>query len=219
MKTNSQNYNANFVKRNAKKIKKEQNIPYYEALNLSSQNIGYNNYKHFLNKTEKESKKTPLKENKNPYRNLFVCAINQLIERNHISLNLDNVDENNENGHIFIKIFGHNSVVIWENIGFGELRISVWLKYNHNKHPQAYLEGNQKEKFKLTEPLANRKHYPKFVGVVASCWLERRTGKYIQGVKREGIFDIYTRKSELKFLKEQLELKPKGYEISGRFHI
>ncbi len=155
-------------------------------------------------------------EKRNPYRNLLVGAVNALIEENHISLKLDK--EKDEQGYIFHNLFGYNSVIIWRNIEFGELHISVWWKYNHDKHPQANLKGIEKECFGLSKPLANRSHYRKFVGVVASCWLERKKGKYIQGTNERCIFDIYTRKGELKSLKELPILKPKGYKVSGSFH-
>jgi len=117
--------------------------------------------------------------------------VNKLIEQNYISLNFEDVNEENEEGHIACRIFRYNSVIIWRNIGFGELHISIWWKYNHNNHPQANLKGNQKENFNLSQPLANRNQYRKFVGVTASCWLERKRGKYIQGTNRESIFDTY----------------------------
>ena len=224
MKLSSNKHNIEYIKRLAKNIKKEQNLSHNQALNLTVKKLGFNNWKHFLKESGKSnnnlSPKEPIEgEIRDPYRNLLVASVNKLIEQNYISLNLEGVNEENEVGHIICEIFGYNSVIIWRNIGFGELHISIWWKYNHNNHPQANLKGNQKENFNLSQPLANRNHYPKFVGVVASCWLERKQGKYIQGVNRESIFDVYTRKGELEHLKELPIIKPKGYEISGPFRF
>lgn len=227
MKLNSNKHTAQYVKRLAKKIKKEQNIPHHQALDKAAQSIGFSNWKHFLNEAEKvvststpinntQSKPSGTSKKRDPYRNLLVEAINVLVENNHISLDLDEVDEYNEFGYVFHELFGYNSVISWSNIGLGELRISVWWKYNHGKHPQANLEGRAREKFLSTEPLAKRSHYRKFVGVVASCWLERDTGKYIQGKKRRGIFNTYTRKGELEALRKLKTAIPKGYKDSGR---
>lgn len=230
MKQKTNEHNVEYIKRLAKKIKREQNITHHQALEIAAVNLGFSNWKHFLrnareninNLSSKDNIAVqPLLENKknDPYRNLLVAAVNKLIEEKHISLILEDVNEEREKGHIFLELFKHNSVIIWRNIGFGELSISVWWKYDHSKHPQANLEGSYRESFRSSEPLANKSHYRKFVGVAASCWLERLTGKYIQGKNRRGIFDIYTRKGELEILKELPIQKPKGYEISGRFHL
>lgn len=51
---------------------------------------------------------------------------------------------------------------------------------------------NRRERFTGTSPLAKIQHYKKIVGVTASVWLERKTGKFIQGKDKERIYDIYT---------------------------
>ncbi len=230
MKQKINGHNVEYVKRLAKKIKREQDITHHQALEIAAVNLGFSNWKHFLRNTRGNLNNLPSKDNiqvkplsenrkNDPYRNLLAAAVNKLIEEKYISLILENVNEEQEKGHIFLELFKHNSVIIWRNIGFGELSISVWWKYDHRKHPQANLEGRYKENFNSSKPLANKSHYKKLVGVTASCWLERITGKYIQGKNRRGLFDIYTRKGELEVLKELPTQKPKGYEISGLFHI
>lgn len=230
MKQKINEHNVEYVKRLAKKIKREQNITHHQALEVAAVNLGFSNWKHFLRNAEENINNLssndniavkPLSEKRknDPYRNLLVAAVNKLIEEKYISLILGNVNEEQEKGHIFLELFEHNSVIIWRNIGYGELSISVWWKYDHSKHPQANLDGSYRENFNLSKSLANKSHYRKFVGVTASCWLERMTGKYIQGKNRRGLFDIYTRKGELEILKELPLQKPKGYDISGHFHI
>ncbi|MBX3165400.1 MAG: hypothetical protein KF900_13075 [Bacteroidetes bacterium] len=232
MKQIAKAHNVEYLKRLAKTIKKQQNITHQQALDIVAVDKGFNNWKHFLqNAKEKSSKQSSkndivvksLSENEkvNPYRNLLVAAINELIDGNHISLNpifANTEQEIQERGHIFLNLFGQPSVILWSNRGFEELLISVWWKYDHNKHPQANLKGNSKENFSLPRPLAKRQLYKRFVGVIVTCYLERKTGKYIQGKNREHI-TTYIRKGELDGLNKIPIQKPKGYKISGPFHL
>lgn len=154
----------------------------------------------------------------NPYRKLLIDAVNELLTRNLISLDAS-IDRGKEDGHIFLDILGYPSVVLWSDIGYEELRISVWWKYNHSLHPQANLTGDHKEKFNCSSPLANRLHFKKFVGITASGWLERKEGKYLQGRNYGGIVDLYTRKGEKDELQKVPAPKPKGFQIEGKVHI
>lgn len=158
-------------------------------------------------------------ERTDPYKNLLVAAINKLIEEKYISLDLEGVNELEENGHVFVEIFEQKSVILWSNRGFGELYISVWWKYNHSKHPQANLGGKSKENFRLSHPLAKRFHYREFVGVVASCWLERKNSKHIQGERGEYITVYYSRRGEKEILLEVPKQEPNGFETSGPFYF
>ncbi|WP_179353810.1 hypothetical protein [Winogradskyella vidalii] len=75
MKKNVNKHNVDYVKRLAKKLKKEQNISHHEALNLTVEKFGFNNWKHFLNEN-KESIET---KKHNPYDKLSIVDINKLI--------------------------------------------------------------------------------------------------------------------------------------------
>lgn len=154
-----------------------------------------------------------------PHRKLLILGTNILLERKLISLKADEDDYGTENqkGHIFVDIENNLSVVLWENIGFSELRISVWWKYNHDKHPQANLSGNARENFRTSEPLAKRSKYRDFVGVTVSGWLERRTGKYLMGKGRRGLTGLYTRKDDKLELEKLPIPKPNGYLPEGKF--
>lgn len=224
-----------FLKRQAKKIKKDQNISHVQALNVAAIEAGFNNYTHFLNnrktvtlvqKSRIESK-TALpsipKSSKNqldPYRNLLIAGTNELLKRDLISL--ESLKDNSvykEDGYLLTTIFNFSSVVLWQKIGYEEVRISVWWKYDHSFHPQAELTGNSREKFTMSSPLAKRSKYKKFVGITASAWLERKTGKYIMGKQREGIFDLYTRKGEKMILETMPQQKPEEYQVEGKFYF
>jgi hypothetical protein len=125
---------------------------------------------------------------------------------------------NEDTSHIETTIAGESAIIAWSGIGFGEVRISVWWKYDHRRHPQANLTSRYREGFRTTSPLAKRRDYPKFVGVICSAWLERRDGKYLQGRGSQHIFETYARKGELELLKRLPNPRPQGYELEGRVH-
>lgn len=160
----------------------------------------------------------PLKTDMNPYRKLLVLGLNELVSRGLLSLNWDG-KPSEATPHIETSIAGFNSIVSWSDAGFGEVRISVWWKYDHSQHPQANLTGSFKESFSSPSPKANKKHYPKFVGVVCSAWLERDKGKYLQGSGNDHLLERYTRKEELEQLKRLPNPVPLGFEPEGRFHM
>ncbi|MEZ9821166.1 hypothetical protein AB4238_11210 [Shewanella sp. 10N.286.45.A1] len=160
----------------------------------------------------------PSNKNINPYRKLLSLGINELLIQRKFSLNW-NESTKDGSGYIEALIAGHNSVIQWRDVGHGELQISIWWKYQHENHPQAYLEGRQKEEFTTPSPLANRKHYSKFVGVVCSGWLERQTSAYLQGHGNSYLTDIYTRRGELEELKKLVIPAPFGFNLEGKFFL
>jgi hypothetical protein len=229
-------HTAAFLKRQAKNIKKTQGVSHKNALDQAAINAGFHNWSHFINLSN-----SPVGDNKrnllggkelstvnltqkngvseiNPHRKLLIAATNELLNRNLISLNASK-DSTEESGHAFLEIFEHPSVVMWDDIGFEELRISVWWKYNHLLHPQANLTGNFRENFNCASPLAKRNHFKKFVGITASGWLERKVGKYLQGKGDRGIFEIYTRKGEKAELEKMPIPEPNGFKMEGRVHM
>lgn len=232
-------HTAAFLKRKAKNIKKLQQVPHDKALNLAAISVGFSNWKDFVNQakasanTKKESvdnfdqfkESTSMPEvyvgNKmNPYRKLLIAATNELLDRGLITLNgKGGAYSHAEDGHLFLDLFGYPSVVLWSDIGFEELRITVWWKYNHALHPQANLSGNAQEKFSMSSPLASRHLYKNFVGLTVSAWLERRTGKHLQGKNQDSLFDIYTRKGEKTALEKLHCPKPKGFLAEGKFFM
>ena len=159
-----------------------------------------------------------LETDMNPYRKLLVLGLNELLARGLLSLEWDG-KSNEETAHIEAVIAGHNTIVTWSGIGHGEVRISVWWKYDHSNHPQANSPGNARETFSGNSPLARRKHFPKFVGAVCSAWLERQEGKYLQGIGTRALIELYVRKGDLDFLKKLPNPVPKGYQPEGRFHM
>lgn len=222
-------YTAEYVKRQAKKIKKEFNIPYLQALDKAASIIGFNNWKHFLNSKSAASPiknsvpKTALtlenqssKKTFNPYRNLLVAGTNELLNKKLIYL--DSSKNHQEDGYLFTSLFDFPSVVIWRSISHQEILISVWWKYDHSLHPQAELSGRSRENFTMSTPLAERKDYKKFVGVTASAWMERKEGKFLQGEGKSKLVDIYTRQGEKNALEKMSYQEPNGYQSEGKFY-
>lgn len=150
----------------------------------------------------------------NPHRKLLVLGLNELLGQRLVSLDREGADQ----GHVFANIGGAPSVVSWVEIGHDELRLSVWWKYDHGRHPQANLSGREREEFHTSYPLAKPQRFPEFVGVTVSGWLERRTGKHLQGYDADGLFDKYTRRGELAHLNALPVPKAKGYLTEGPVH-
>ena len=153
-----------------------------------------------------------------PLRKLLILGANHLLSTGAVSLDAHDGSKQ-KSGHIFADIAGRPSVILWHDIGHEEMRISVWWDYDHAHHPQANKEGNFREQFHTSAPLAKRQHYPKFVGAVASGWLERATGKYLQGEGIKGIFDRYVRRDRASELAELATPTPTGFRAEGRVHM
>lgn len=153
-----------------------------------------------------------------PLRNLLVIAVNHLVSNHMIELEIGNDGEEIQ-GHTFTTIAGKNAVINWQGINCDEIRVSVWWDYDHSNHPQANLEGSYRETFCLSKPLAKSQHYPKFIGAMVSGWIERKTGKYLQGIDSEGLYDKYTRRSSKLSLEKIPRADGIGFKTSGKFFL
>ena len=148
-----------------------------------------------------------------PLRKLMVLALNDLVGRGLVSL----ADRDGESGHVVAEIAGRSSMVLWRDIGFGELILSVWWDYDHSRHPQADLDGAARERFQTPSPLAKRQHYRRFVGATVSGWIERRTGLHIQGTGGRCLFGVYARRGARQVLAAIPDPVPAGFAPTGRF--
>lgn len=236
MKQEIKNNTDAYVKRQAKKIKKEQDITHIQALDLAAMKAGFANFKNFQNnlktgnasnRNSKDDKviskdRNPFLQKKvlDPYRNLLVAGINELLKNKLISLeSSENKHTNDEKGHFFADVLGFPSVVKWRDISFGELEISVWWKYDHSKHPQAEHTGRSRENFNNTSPLARRELFKNFVGVTVTGWFERDKGKHLMGENRECFVDIYTRKGEKSALEKIPTQLASGFAPEGKLYF
>ena len=154
------------------------------------------------------------------FRKLLVAGVNEALAQGKFSLNVSGSDARvEEQGHFFTQIGGYPSVVLWSDIGFGELRVSVWWNYDHSKHPQSNAKGNALEQFILDSPLAKRARYPDFVGAFACGWLERKAGKYLQGEGKGGIYKSYIRKDMKVALNDMPVPVAQGFKPQGQVHF
>lgn len=153
----------------------------------------------------------------NVYRKLLVLGINELLRQEAIKFEYTEEESRGDGGHITATIAGETSKVMWVPIGSGELRVSVWWKFDINYHPQAELAGDSRERFSTASPLAKSKHYPKFVCATASGWLERQSGRYLMGKGSERIFETYMRRGEKLALEKIAKPIPTGYKAEGGF--
>ena len=157
----------------------------------------------------------------NIHRKIIILGINEIVRRELISLNVkgDHMPDEKEFGHIFADLAGVPSVILWQNIGHDELRVSVWWNYDHSKHPQADSFGNAKEQFLTPSPVAKEQHYRKFVGATVTAWLERKKGLYIHGTGKKGLTETYMRQSDKGQLQALPTPVPQGYRAEGKFHM
>lgn len=209
------------LKQDAKALARTTCVPLHEALDEVAKANGMTcGWSQAIHSTQKHlaSSSRRIQTDLNPYRKLLVLGLNELLEKRLISLDWDGKSVVAA-GHIETIVAGHQSIVLWSDAGFGEIRMSVWWKYDHSQHPQANYEGNSRERFSTASPLAKRQHYPKFVGVVCSAWLERDTGNYLQGNGQSHIIEKYARRGELDILKKIPNPEPLGYQAQGRFHM
>jgi len=162
-----------------------------------------------------------------PYRNLMVLATNYLVENKLIGLQLPHnyyerrlkSTEVVEKGHVIVKLAGRNTIINWHDIGYGEIRISVWWDYEHLNHPQANFEPPYKEQFHTRMPLAKRSRFKDFVGVTCTVDLERKDGTYLMGYGREKLNSIYTRRGAFDALNQIPHTQPNGYDAEGKFRL
>lgn len=215
-------HNIAYLRRLARAQKKEHGITHHESLDKIARNLGYKNWKHLLHENVDKNivpiTSPDMLEQCSPfdsYKKLLIASVNELLDSQLISLEPKFSNPAEEKGFVFVSLFGEPSVIIWSNRGFDELFISVWWKYDREK----FLKLNKTESYTVSKPLVSKSHYNKFVGVVMSCWLERREGKYLQINKPRHISNLYVRRGELENIKKLPPQNPKGYAASGAFHI
>ena len=146
--------------------------------------------------------------------NLVVAAINMLIDRSLITWSPIHLLPP-EHGHIAVELAGQPSAIVWHDVGYGELSISVWWKFDYEVYSRL---TSSIASFATTMPAVSRAKYSQFVGATASIWFERKDGFFIQGTPAR-LFDVYTRKGVEKELSELPWEEPRGFKISGNYYL
>ena len=93
---------------------------------------------------------------------VFGYALNELIDQGCVNLQV----HDNGSGNIQCRLAGKPSVVIWRTSRDGDLKLTVWLDYYHDRNP-----NGKKEKFKSAIPKSNKKSFYRFVGLIGSAVL------------------------------------------------
>ncbi len=148
----------------------------------------------------------------NPYRKLFVLALNHLLENKIFDLDW-NVSSSHDNGFAEANIAGKYTVINWHDHGHGEVYLTVWWNYDISKDPRS------KERNEFQYPPAHKSRYSEFVSIVASIYLERKDGKWLQGRGSDYINKTYTRKGDLEILKAIPDPTPNGFLAEGKFYF
>ena len=146
-----------------------------------------------------------------PLRRLAAHGLNFLLERGLVSA----TPGDDEVGHVAARIADRASMVLWRDVGCGELRLSVWWDLDLARHPQA--SGHSREPFTCASPFARRGCFPSFIGATVSCWVERRAGFWLQGKGSNSLFERYTRRSSRAALHAVPDPTPLGFKAEGRF--
>ncbi len=109
--------------------------------------------------------------------NLVVAAINMLIDRSLITWSPIHLLPP-EHGHIVVELAGQPSAIVWHDVGYGELSISVWWKFDYEVYSRL---ASSITNFATTRPAVSRAKYSQFVGATASIWFERKDGFLSRG--------------------------------------
>ncbi|HGW6106098.1 TPA: hypothetical protein ACNIQM_004296 [Citrobacter werkmanii] len=144
---------------------------------------------------------------------LMVIALNHAINAGAIDLD-GKSDETKRRSRLEFTIGDRPTVINWFDAGYDELRVSVWWDYRpdlmptwRNKHIGRFIFG--------TSPGVSRRFFNHILGACGSCYLERRTGKFIIGDEGNQFFDMYVRENTVHVISQIPDEKPQGYELSG----
>ncbi|MFA0630287.1 hypothetical protein AB4589_21350 [Vibrio sp. 10N.222.49.A3] len=173
-------------------------------------------------------------------------ALNKLLDEKRVSLNpISEIKE----GFLECRLLGKNTIILWTDAGYSEIRLSVWWNFDKRHHPQhpdggfkgkilpeeisdddyfhlvmqnkevIHSSSNTIERYNCSTPLAKPQSYKKFVGVMCSTWVERKQGQYLQLSNDHKPHDSYIRNSDREALTTIPDCIPKGFSLTGRFHF
>jgi len=158
-----------------------------------------------------------LNQTEDPYRNLLIHAVNQILERDLIKLDFDKSYKEMEkpsnqvltSGFIETHLFDFKSVINWYGYEPYALRVSVWWKYDKHNHLL-----HEEDSFLGMQPRKGTQSFREIVGVTCSTEFNRYKN-YLIGSKRDEIHTPYTRRGEFTNLKSLPKAIAKGYDAEG----
>lgn len=196
-----------------------------------------------LNNQNTHVKNASLKTVRIARQHLLGHALNILIDKKLIDLrNTEPVKA----GYLELELLGYKSVINWHDVGYGEIRLTVWWDFDKTKHPK-HLEGGYKdhvilddipdaerykyfgkkktiyrdssynEHYTTAGPLAKKSQYKDFVGVTCSCFVERTKGLYLQLSQQHDCHKVYVRSKNKEELQKIPDCIPNGFSLSGPF--
>lgn len=148
---------------------------------------------------------------------LMIIALNESINKGYIDLYGGSASPliEGKNGCFELTVLEKSTVLNWCDAGYEELRVSVLWDYT----PELMrTEGNRylKElKASTPKPSVTHRFYGFILGARGSCYLERRTGKFIIGDKGKQFFDVDVREGSERILKNVELVEPDGYQTNG----
>lgn len=145
---------------------------------------------------------------------LMVIALNEVVRKGIINLNDVSVDTADKHKRVTMLIAGKPTILNWFDAGYDELRVSVWWDYQPELMP-TWRKKHLSEPVSAT-PSVNRKYFRHILGLCGSCYLERRTGKFIIGEEGSQFFSTYVREESVYALEQIRHESPAGYDTHGR---
>lgn len=142
---------------------------------------------------------------------LMVIAINEAIKKGAITLEAN--PDGDKRGHMMMDIAGRRSVLNWFDAGYEELRISLWWHYTPEMMP-TYRKKWLGEPDSPT-PGINRRFFRNILGACGTCYLERKTGKFIIGDSGSQFSSCYVREDSAPELDKIAAEEPAGYKTHG----
>ncbi|HGJ5880554.1 MAG TPA: hypothetical protein ACHBZ9_16260 [Arsenophonus nasoniae] len=144
---------------------------------------------------------------------LMVIALNEAIKSGHFDLNGRSADDRTKNRHGYheLIIAGRRTIINWFDLGYDELRISVWWNYQPEMIPAKSKRFVESFPPRYSMPQVYRPFFKYILWACGSCHFERRTGKFIYGKEGSQFFDIYINENATFYLDEIPSEEPQGY--------
>lgn len=146
---------------------------------------------------------------------LMVIALNKAISAGRIDLDGGAGDTRmGEPATMEMTIAGKPSVFSWFDSGHGELRLSVWWDYQPELMP-TWRKDHMHPVAGTSTPVVPRRFFYLILGACGSCYLERKSGKFIIGSEGNQLFDVYVREDTALDIDILRREKPLGYAVAG----
>lgn len=143
-------------------------------------------------------------------RKLMIHAINEAIRVGVIPLTFRHRRMTKE-GCADITVCGRNTLLIWEDTGFDELRFSVWWDYRPDLLPLKTQSNHVRTDLLL--PDVNRDRFRFVVGACASFYFDYQHKGILLDMGKD-FFAVYMRVSTVSYIDELEEVKPFGYSVA-----